>query len=214
MREDFPCLPVLPAIPAILHLFILYFYIMFEGIRASLKSFGNFSEEQLSELFSRLRHRNVKKGEHLIREGDICRSFYFVRNGAFRHYTILDSGVEANINLFVENEWIFDYKSFMSQTPSENIVEASTDSEVFALGAQDFHELVKISDGFFRLGRILEQAVQNQEYQNNRISPEEKYGRLLASKPQVFQKFPLKHIASFLGVTPETLSRIRRKLIS
>ena len=69
-------------------------------------------------------------------------------------------------------------------------------------------------DNFFRLGKLMEQAVQNQDFQNNRLAPEEKYELLLASKPMVFQKFPLKHIASYLGITPETLSRIRRKFIS
>jgi hypothetical protein len=67
---------------------------------------------------------------------------------------------------------------------------------------------------FFRIGRIFEQAIQNQDYQHTRISPEEKYALLLKTKPQVIQRFPLKHIASYLGVTPETLSRVRRKMIS
>jgi hypothetical protein len=85
---------------------------------------------------------------------------------------------------------------------------------VFGLSVWDFHELVKVSDMFFRMGRILEQAIQNTDFQHNRLSPEEKYELLLASKPELLQQFPLKHIASFLGMTPETLSRIRKKISS
>ena len=102
----------------------------------------------------------------------------------------------------------------MTQKPSETVVRATEVSEVFKLSGYDFHELVKISDSFFRMGRIFEQALQNQDYQHNRMTPEEKYALLIASKPQIIQIFPLKYIASYLGMTPETLSRVRRKIIS
>ena len=89
-----------------------------------------------------------------------------------------------------------------------------TDGQVFGLNVQDFHQLVKTSDSFFRLGRIFEQAIQNQDFQHNRLSPEQKYEQLLLTKPELLQHFPLKHIASYLGMTPETLSRIRKKISS
>ena len=183
-------------------------------LEITIRRYGNFSDELMQELHSRLRHKVIRKGDYLIKEGSISNSFYFVTKGGFRHYTVLDSGVEATINLFVENDWVFDYKSFISQAPSQNIIRATEYSEVDGLSIMDFHELIRVSDNFFRLGKLLEQAVQNQDFQNNRLAPEEKYELLLASKPLVFQKFPLKHIASYLGITPETLSRVRRKFIS
>jgi CRP-like cAMP-binding protein len=109
---------------------------------------------------------------------------------------------------------MFEYKSFMSQQGSENIIQAVTESEILALTGNDFHELVKISDSFFRLGRVFEMVIQNQDFQHNRLSPEQKYERLLHSKPLLLQNFLLKHIASFLGMAPETLSRIRKKISS
>ncbi|MGZ8517226.1 MAG: Crp/Fnr family transcriptional regulator [Chitinophagaceae bacterium] len=187
---------------------------MYDSVRSSIRQFGNFTEAQLSEITQRLKFIVLPKGRNLIKEGNICRAFYFVQKGGFRQYTILETGVEATMNLWTERDWLFDYKSFISQQPAVSVIQAAEDSEVFEFSVWDFHELVKISDSFFQAGRIMQQAIQNQDFQHNRITPEEKYELLMTSKPEILQKFPLKHIASYLGITPETLSRIRRKIIS
>ena len=122
--------------------------------------------------------------------------------------------MDATLNLYIRGEWVFEYKSFITQQPSQNIIQAVADSEVLSLSVFDFHEMIRLSDAFFRLGRIFEQAIQNQDFQHNRLSPEQKYERLLTTKPELLQHFPLKHIASYLGMTPETLSRIRKKISS
>lgn len=187
---------------------------MFQHLAASIQTFGDFSPEHLSLLFDRIKVMNLKKDDLLIREGQVCKSFYFINAGSFRHFTIQENGEEATINLFISRDWMFEHKSFVTQQPSQNIIQAVSDSEIFNLHANDFHALVKIADGFFRLGRIFEHVTQNQEFQHNRLTPEQKYERLLVSKPGLLQHFPLKHIASYLGITPETLSRIRKKISS
>ena len=187
---------------------------MFENVTRSIQSFGNLSNDNIQQIISRLKIINIAKEQRLVNEGQICREFYFIDRGSFRHYTIMETGIEAILNLYIEQDWMFDYYSFIGQKPAESIIEANEDSRVFELGAHDFHQLVKASDVFFRMGTIFQQAIQNQDYQNNRLTPEEKYKLLLARKPGIIRKFPLKYIASYMGMTPETLSRIRRKMIS
>ncbi|WDF54377.1 Crp/Fnr family transcriptional regulator [Mucilaginibacter sp. KACC 22063] len=187
---------------------------MFEQVKASLLGFGNFSEQELAEITARLKRVMICKGGMLINEGDICQQFYYVSSGSFRQYYMLEHAEETTLNLHITGDWIVEHQSFMSQSPSCTIIQAVQDSEVFELSIYYFHELIRISPSYFRLGHILEQSTQVQAYRQNRLSPEEKYTLLLNNKPQIIQQFPLKHIASFLGITPETLSRVRRKVIS
>jgi CRP-like cAMP-binding protein len=187
---------------------------MYERVRQSILGFGYFSDEQLAQLTDRLRPQRFQKGTPLIREGQTCSCFYFVNTGAFRQFQVLEDGAEAILNLFVENDWVLEYKSLINQKPALTVTEATEDSEVLGLSLLDFHELVKTSDIYFRIGKIFEYGSGNPDFQSNRITPEEKYRLLLSSRPLIVQKFPLRTIASYLCMTPETLSRVRRKIIS
>jgi CRP-like cAMP-binding protein len=187
---------------------------MLEKVKASLLGYGKFSEADLLLITNKLTVASYQKQGCFIKEGQLCRELCFVNKGGFKQYTIATNGTEVITNLFIAGDWMLEYKSFTSQKPSATIIEATEESELLVLSVHHLHELIKLSDTFFSLARILELATVNQEYQTNRKTPEEKYNFLLANKPQLIQSFAAKDIASFLGMAPETLSRVRRKLIS
>lgn len=185
---------------------------MFQNFRKTIQDLGKFSENDLDLLRDHLRTMSLSKDYFLLQEGKICQSIYFINKGSFRHYHVTETGYEITINLFVENDWVLDYKSFTSQKPSTSIIQAAENSDVLELHVHDLHKLIKISDSFFQIARVFQYQIEQQENKTQKISPKEKYADLLTNRPQVIQRFPLKYIASYLNMAPETLSRVRRSM--
>jgi CRP-like cAMP-binding protein len=180
----------------------------------TFQQLGRFSEEDLNLLTHHLKALSIPKDFRLVKEDRVCQSIYFVAHGSFRHYQITDTGKEITQNLYIEKDWVLDYKSFTSQKPSASIIQAMEDSDVLELSIYDLHKLMKTSDVFFQVARIFQFGIEQQETQIQNTTPKERYEFLLAKKPHVIQRFPLKYIASYLGMTPETLSRVRKSLAS
>ncbi|MBO3699623.1 Crp/Fnr family transcriptional regulator [Roseivirga sp. E12] len=183
---------------------------MYQSFLKSIKKVGNFSQEQLDQITDRIEVRTLKRNDFLLKEGTTSQSLYFLNSGSLRHYKDIDGYSELTINLFIEGDWVLDHHSFVGQRPSENNIQAFEDSTVLELPMHVLHDLIAKSPSFFMLGKILENAEPTKE--ESIKSPEDKYRTLMENSPQIIQRFPLKHIASYLGMTPETLSRVRSKI--
>lgn len=181
---------------------------MFENLSQKLLTLGKFSKTELQIVVDNFKIQKYLKSQPLLKQGMICQSIYYVNQGSFRQFEVLENGEELSFNLFVEGDWLLDYKSFTSQQPSKLTTEANENSMIFQLTVDDFHKLMKASDSFFQLGRIFQYGVEKQESVLN-ANPKQRYEFLMQTKPKIIQKFQLKHIASFLNMTPETLSRVR-----
>ena len=188
------------------------FEMMFENFKKTIQQLGKFADDQVSFITDHLRAAIIAKDEYLLKEGKVCQSFYFINRGSFRHYEITETGDETTLNLLVENDWVLDYKSFTSQKPSTSFIQAAEESEVLELSVYNLHKLMKTSDCFFQLGKIFQYAIAQPKTNPQKTCPKEKYTELLSNKPQLIQRFPLKYIASYLDITPETLSRVRKSL--
>lgn len=177
-----------------------------------LKKIGYFSRNDMELFEQSLIKRTVQKGDILLKQGQVCQTVYFIEKGAFIEYNFKDEIEQNIIDLYTENEWLLNKSSFVRQEPSETIIEAFVESVVFELDIHKIHNLVAQSPAFLRLGSLLEPTHSRILFFDNSFTPLQKYQHILENRREIIQAFPLKIIASYLKITPETLSRVREKL--
>lgn len=177
-----------------------------------LKSTGIYNNTHFSLFEEEVHCRNIKKGEILLKQGEICQSVFYTIEGSLYQYNFKEE-IDLNvIDLHIANEWFLNQQSFVAQKPSETFIEAYADSTILELTIHALHRLIGQSPAFFQLGKVLEQPHSRLYFFDKTLSPIEKYQYILTHKPELIQAFPLKLIASYLKITPETLSRVREKL--
>ena len=160
--------------------------------------------------------RFVKKKKNLLNEGEICRYLYFVEKGALRSYTIDKEGNEHVIQLAIEDYWIADLSSFVTQSPGTITIEAIEDCEVLLLPNLElerlYDEIPSLGTFFRKLYQRAYVHLQARLHASHSTVAEERYLELIRLQPKINARIPLTHIASYLGITPESLSRIRKHL--
>ena len=174
------------------------------------------SQQDIAILEDAFVYKKLKKKELLLREGEVCKYIAFILKGATRQYTIDDKGNERILNLCIENWWTSDRESFYKQKPSIYNIDAWEDTELLLLPkANNMYERVNSIAAFNEMRimlddnhhmssqrRLLSSIVQTAEY---------RYEELLKDYPGFLDRFPQHIIASYLGITKETLSRIRNQ---
>jgi CRP-like cAMP-binding protein len=180
-------------------------------ISTVLKSNGTYSDGDLILFEKEIRERHVKKDEVLLGVGEVNTSVFFNVAGAFCQYHFRDETELNVIDLHMENEWFFNQASFVAQKPSENIIKAYSDSHILEITVESIHQLIAISPAFLQLGKIIAHSTSRLHFFDNNLTPAQKYQYILDNRPGLIQAFPLKIIASWLKVSPETLSRVREK---
>ena len=191
-----------------------------EGIHPLiLESFRNdyhFNDEEIIEVLSYFEKKEIKRKEFILRAGAICRGRSYINKGCFRRYTINEQGKEVSIDFSFEEWWIGDRESMQKRQPSIYFVQAMEDSEVFWIDEETYKKLcdaVPIFNDFqVRKMEVSYFAAAKRLLLFQSATQEEKYLALLQKYPQLFQRIPLHYIASYLGMEPESLSRLRNRL--
>ncbi|MEO5976895.1 MAG: Crp/Fnr family transcriptional regulator [Chryseolinea sp.] len=169
-----------------------------------------------TELFlSFLELKKVKRKTVLLKEGQICRASTFIVDGALKGFTFDKAGHEYVINFALKDWWIADMYSLISQRPGVLTIEAIADSEIVVLTKEKqniLYEKVPKFEKFFRV-LVENSLVANQQrlINNLTLTAEERYEYFVKKYPFVLECAPLHNIASYLGMTPEFLSKIRRR---
>jgi len=192
---------------------------MFELLFQKLEEKIKLTEEEKKLSHSFFIPKKLRKKQYLLQEGDVCKYVAFVEKGLLRSYTINDKGQE-HINQFAfEGWWIADQFSFLTGEPSKYNIEAMEDCELLLLSKSSEDEMLEKIPKFERYFRILLQnnliATQKRLVSSLSQTAEERYSELIQDCPTTLpHRIPQHMLASFLGITPETLSRIRRQITS
>ena len=187
-----------------------------EVFRLYLKQFSPLSEQEFEDIFIYFKEQKLKKNEYFIKQGQICKDVGFIVKGILRVYYINDKGDDITSCFCTESRLTTSYKSMVAKEPSQLNIQALSNVELFVISYTDLKHLQTKS---FAWQQFINFVLQN-EYFNlekyisvlNNETAIDKYQRLLKEQPQIIQNAPVQYIASYLGVTRRTLSRIRREI--
>lgn len=192
---------------------------MMSNFEALFDYIQEISGKQLSEndkhlLMIHFKPRKLRKRHYFLQEGDICKYIGFIVKGSARTFTVDEKGHEHILKLSLENWWLADFESFYLLTPSRFNIEALEDLEVLQTTNAQIEEFLKHIPAFSTMANAINQnytiANQKRIQATMSYSAEERYEDLVKNYPHFLQRFPQNMIASYLGISPETLSRIKK----
>ncbi|MGQ8336728.1 Crp/Fnr family transcriptional regulator [Sunxiuqinia sp. A32] len=188
---------------------------MFTNLIHSIQQHIDLDEKEISILCNYIDSHQLKKKDFLLKEGDVCHDLFFVEKGCLRMYFIDERAVEQITQFAIDRWWMSDYFSFMDRTPSEYYIQAVEKSEILSISHTAFEEMLKELPKMERYLRISMQralaASQLRIKYMYELTKEEFYIHFSTSFPEFMQRVPQYMIASYLGLTPEYVSELRKK---
>lgn len=165
---------------------------------------------------SLLQSKKIKRKEFLLKQGDICKTDNFIVKGCLRVYSIDDNGFEHIVMFGIEDWWVSDLLSFLTETKSNYFIDALEDTELIQISKSNLEKLYKEVPKFERFFRLIIQnayvAEQKRINQNLSLNAEQRYLNFIKKYPAFVQRIPQKQLAAYLGITPVFLSMLRKKL--
>lgn len=183
-------------------------------LRKRMEFFTPFSDADFAQWAHLMHEKQFRKGDVLLQEGQVCKQFYFILNGCLRSFS-LEEGKEVNVHFYFEDEFACEFESFRNETPSHfNLVAMEDVTVYYATKAEALHILKNESSYIFLFRFFQYHFIKAVEHSNSfkLLTPEQRYRFILEHKPHYLQRIPLIHLAPYLGMSRETLTRIRKKI--
>lgn len=187
------------------------------ALQQFMAQFGELTAEEQQQIANNLIVEAYPKGKLLVKAGDVCRYCYFVLEGCLRQYKLADD-TEVTIQFYTEREAAVDFNSYVNQVKSDSYLVCLEDTIVIEGNLEQETDMYERFPKLQQITRaMMEQDFGKMQEQFSRFiasNAEERYVYLLNNRPDLLQRVPLQYLASYIGVTPESLSRIRKRIQS
>jgi CRP-like cAMP-binding protein len=188
-----------------------------DQLKTVINSISPIPENEYDLINPILNRMELKKHAELLEQGQVCKYVYFVESGFFRMFYVDFEGNEINCRFAEAGEFMVDFTSFLTQTPSKYYWRAMLDSRIIALKHNDIEDVYSRSRAWERFGRLMAEHVYLQISKREEMlhfqTPEVRYQTLLDTQPRLFNLVSQHHLASYIGIKPESLSRLRKRLL-
>jgi len=190
---------------------------MFESLYNYVSKYSSvpLSKSDFELMESAFTYRKVKKRQLLLQEREVCMHFAFIVSGAMRQYIVDEKGIQHIVHLGIENWWMGDRESFVMFTPSKTYIDAWEDSELLIISRANQLKLVHDFPAFAEMIRRMDElnniANQKRIVSSISLAAKKRYADFISRYPEFADRFPQHMIASYLGITKETLSRVRKR---
>ncbi|MEO6632586.1 MAG: cyclic nucleotide-binding domain-containing protein, partial [Mucilaginibacter sp.] len=184
--------------------------IVYIGIAKALNRICSFSAAEVEMVVEATSSRTVKKRDTILSKGQVCNFIVIIISGSLRLVHEADEK-EHTLNFFSEYDFAADHESFVSQKPSVNTIEALEDSVISVISIHQLHALIGRNQAFFAIGRVMENWTKATTLTTHFDKPKQRFEKLMELRPDWILRFSQIHLASYLGMAPETFSRMKRK---
>jgi len=188
---------------------------MIASLKNHILRFTNPSEKELQAFIDVLELENINSREYLIKEGQYCKYNHFIVTGCFRSFFTNKKGVEKTVNFGIEDWWLTDFDSFMNKTQTQLNIQATEDAVILKISKSNLDMILQNSLEINKYFRVILERVRIADQRRIQfifnLSGEELYNTFYEYNPEFVQRIPQYMLASYLGFTPEFLSKIRAK---
>ena len=186
---------------------------MIDNLKKEIKSIADFSEADIELFGNALEEAFIPKGEHFLHEGQISKHLGYIKSGLTMYYKISE-GIEIPVDFAMENEWIAHLESFTSGTASNMSIKALEDTSLLTLTNDSMHKLINTQPKFLVIKNYYTELsfIRNTHHASDlaMLNAKQRYYKFMKENPALINRIPQYHIAAYLGIKPQSLSRLRK----